>query len=59
MPPRELTRAAHQSQQNLSDFVCRQLQIYQPIGAPAERIDNAVRAIIRQERITYGVYRKA
>jgi hypothetical protein len=59
MPPRELSRAAQQSQQTLSDFVSRQLQIYQGPGAPAGRIDNAVRAIIRQEGITYGVYRKA
>jgi hypothetical protein len=59
MPPRKLTRAAHQSQQNLMDFVCRQLQIYEAIGAPAGGIDNAVRGIIHQEGITYGVYRKA
>jgi hypothetical protein len=59
MPPRDLSRAAQHSQHSVSDFVSRQLQIYKPPGAPAGRIDNAVRAIIRQEGITYGVYRKA
>jgi hypothetical protein len=52
-------RCPQTSQHNLSDFVSRQLQIYQATGAPAGRIDNAVRAIIQQEGITYGVYRKA
>jgi hypothetical protein len=32
MPPRDLSRAAQQSQQSLSDFVSRQLQIDQPPG---------------------------
>jgi hypothetical protein len=42
MPPRDLSRAAQQSQHSVSDFISRQLQIYKPPGAPAGRIDNAV-----------------